>query len=107
MVRCLPPLSPASSPCPCLPPFTRLGIQGSRLSGGGRPTPGGGGKLEPASLGLSDGSELLVEEQGAASKLITEGCASLADMEVSGRRGGIGIRGLVTAPGTEERVGCS
>lgn len=68
----------------CLSPYPLLASdsQGSRQSGSGKSTQGGGG-WEAASLGLLDGSELLVEEQGAVSKLIMEeGCASLADMEV-------------------------
>lgn len=49
--------------------------------------PGPGGKhgtagAESSGLDLSEGSELLVEEQGAVSKLITSDFASLAEMEV-------------------------
>lgn len=40
-----------------------------------------------------DGSELLVEEQGAVSKIISADSSSLADMEVSGQAaaGGGGV----------------
>lgn len=43
---------------------------------------GGGGGGMDASLDLREGSELLVEEQGAVSKLIMVESTSLADMEV-------------------------
>ncbi len=43
---------------------------------------GSGGSGESASLELTEGSELLVEEQGAVSKLIATDVSSLADMEV-------------------------
>eukprot|EP00752_Nemacystus_decipiens_P001274 g1270.t1 len=46
---------------------------------------GGGGGVESAGLELSEGSELLVEEQGAVSKLIATEYSSLADMEAARR----------------------
>lgn len=42
----------------------------------------GGGDADPSGLALTDGGELLVEEQGAASNLIMVESTSLADMEV-------------------------
>ncbi|CAM9413217.1 unnamed protein product, partial [Laminaria digitata] len=46
---------------------------------------GSGGGAQSSGLGLVDGSELLVEEQGAGSQIITSDSSSLADMEVTRR----------------------
>lgn len=62
-------------------------LQATKQSAGGRATAGSGGGGSgggmDVSLELQEGCELLVEEQGAASKLIRVDAASLADMEVS------------------------
>ena len=55
--------------------------QAAKPSGAGGKAGGDGGG-ESAGLELSEGSELLVEEQGAVSKLIATEFSSLADMEV-------------------------
>eukprot|EP00903_Cladosiphon_okamuranus_P007249 g7034.t2 len=47
--------------------------------------PGGSGGLGSVGLELSEGSELLVEEQGAVSKLIATEFSSFAEMEVARR----------------------
>lgn len=65
----------------------RMRRKALKQSSGGRLSAALGASSVDASLELQEGSELLVEEQGAVSKLIMVEATSLADMEVGVRVG--------------------